>query len=135
MEPWVTLGRSYEESLGILTDPLSEVYIARVGGELVGFAMIQLRGPFAGYVKSILVRPAWEGKGVGKALMGLLERRIFSEHPNVFLCVSSFNNRAQRFYEGLGYEAVGELRDYIVRGYSEIIMRKSISPIAEFTPR
>jgi len=134
MEPWVTLRRGYEESLGILSDPLSEVYVARAGGELVGFAVIQLRGPFSGYVKSILVRPGWQGRGVGKTLMGFLERRIFSEQPNVFLCVSSFNERARGFYEGLGYEAVGELRDYVVRGHSEIIIRKSVSPMAEFQP-
>jgi ribosomal protein S18 acetylase RimI-like enzyme len=134
MEPWITLRRGYGQSLETLTDPLSEVYVARVGGGLVGFAIIQLRGPFAGYVKSILVKPGWQGRGVGRGVMGFLEGRIFSEHPNVFLCVSSFNRRAQEFYRGMGYEVVGELRDYVVRGHSEILMRKTVSPIADFRP-
>ena len=134
MEPWITLRRNYKQSLETANEPLSEVYIAKIGEEPVGFAIIQLRGPFAGYVKSILVKPEWQRKGVGKRLMKFLEERIFSEHPNVFLCVSSFNTRAQGFYRGMGYEVVGELRDYIVRGHSEILMRKTVSPIADFKP-
>jgi ribosomal protein S18 acetylase RimI-like enzyme len=42
----------------------------------------------------------------------------------VFLLVSSFNKDAQRFYRSRGYEVVGEIRDALVRGESEIIMRK-----------
>jgi len=64
--------------------------------------------------------------------MRFAEERIFRESPNVFLCVSSFNPRAKALYERLGYEAVGELNDYIVRGHSEHIFRKTIGPIREF---
>lgn len=31
----------------------------------------------------------------------------------------------------LGYETVGELRDYVVRGESELLMRKSLGPLAK----
>jgi RimJ/RimL family protein N-acetyltransferase len=50
----------------------------------------------------------------------------------VFLCVSSFNERARALYEQLGYETVGELRDYVVRGQSEWLMRKTLGPIMEW---
>ena len=40
-------------------------------------------------------------------------------------------NRA--LYERLGYSVVGELRDYIVHGQSEWLLRKSKSPIADWT--
>ena len=36
-------------------------------------------------------------------------------------------------YERLGYEVIGELRDYIVRGHSEWLLRKSIAPLADWT--
>jgi ribosomal protein S18 acetylase RimI-like enzyme len=52
----------------------------------------------------------------------------------VFLCVSSFNERAQKLYQRLGYERVGELPDYVVKGYSEILMRKTRGPIFDFKP-
>jgi ribosomal protein S18 acetylase RimI-like enzyme len=51
------------------------------------------------------------------------------------MCVSSFNEGASRLYQRLGYHVVGELRDYLVRGHSEILLRKTIGPIGEFGPR
>lgn len=47
------------------------------------------------------------------------------DHPNVFLCVSSFNPDARRPYQRLGYEYIGELKDFIVTGHSELIYRKT----------
>jgi hypothetical protein len=35
----------------------------------------------------------------------------------------------------MGYDVVGELKDYIVHGHSEILMRKSRSPLSEFKAR
>lgn len=29
-------------------------------------------------------------------------------------------------------EVIGELKDYVVKGYSEILLRKTIGPIADF---
>jgi len=60
------------------------------------------------------------------------EARIFRDSPNVFMCVSSFNANAFRLYQRLGYEVVGELRDYLVRGHSEILLRKTRGPWTEF---
>jgi ribosomal protein S18 acetylase RimI-like enzyme len=131
-EPWITLGRGYDESLTILTDPSRKVYLAMDRDEIAGFVVLEMEGAFTGYVKSIGVSPPYRGKGVGARLMSFVEERIFRERPNVFLCVSDFNVGARRFYEKLGYEAVGELRDYIVRGRSEILLRKTVGPLAEF---
>ncbi|MDH5200882.1 MAG: GNAT family N-acetyltransferase [Candidatus Bathyarchaeota archaeon] len=131
-EPWITLERGYDESLEIISDPSREVYLAVIGGEIAGFVVLEMSGAFVGYVKSICVSSEWRGRGVGERLMAFAEERIFSEAPNVFLCVSGFNEGARRFYERLGYEVVGELRDYIVPGRSEILMRKSIAPLARF---
>lgn len=131
-EPWITLGRGYDELLTILTDPSREVYLAMDRDEIAGFVVLEVEGAFTGYVKSIGVSLPYRGKGVGARLMSFVEERVFRERPNVFLCVSDFNEGARRFYEKLGYEAVGELRDYIVRGRSEILLRKTVGPLAEF---
>jgi ribosomal protein S18 acetylase RimI-like enzyme len=130
-EPWVTLGRGYQESLSMLLDPSREVYVAVVEGGVAGFVALEMRGAFTGYVKSICVAPGLRGVGVGARLMAHVEERIFGETPNVFLCVSDFNEGARRFYEGLGYEAVGELKDYLIRGSSETLMRKTMGPLSE----
>ena len=131
-EPWITLGRDYEASLKIVSDPTHEVYLALKDGEILGFVVISMTGAFIGYVKSIYTAPEWRNKGIGSKLMSYVEDRIFREAPNVFICVSDFNEDAQRLYRRLGYEVVGELKDYLVSGKSEILMRKTIAPLAEF---
>jgi ribosomal-protein-alanine N-acetyltransferase len=134
-EPWVTLRRGYDESLAILHDPARETYIVvRIDQpEVVGFAIINMRGAFVGYLQTVAVREDWRGRGLGSRLIAFAERRILREAPNVFICVSSFNERAQALYKRLGYEVVGELRDYVVRGHSEWLLRKSIAPLTDWT--
>jgi ribosomal-protein-alanine N-acetyltransferase len=132
-DPWVTLGRTMEQAQRILTDrEIQEIYVAVHDDSVVGFVILILKGAFIGYVRTIAVRADWRSRGLGRRLIRFAEQRIFRESPNVFLCVSSFNRRAQSLYERLGYETVGELRDYIVRGHSEWLMRKTLGPQAEF---
>jgi len=134
-EPWMTLKRGFDDSLRLLTDPSREVYLAREEGEVIGFVAIEMKGSFVGYVKSICVAPNQRGKGIGTMLMSHVEDRVFSEAPNVFICVSGFNEGARRLYERLGYEIVGELKDYIIPGESEVLMRKTVAPLSEFEGR
>jgi [ribosomal protein S18]-alanine N-acetyltransferase len=133
-EPWITLGRTYEESLKILGDPSKEVYLAHSNNESAGFIIINMNGPFTGYIQTICIVPEYRGKGIGSILIKFAEERIFRESPNVFMCVSSFNTEARRLYERLGYEIIGELKDYLVQGYAEILLRKTIGPISKFKP-
>jgi ribosomal protein S18 acetylase RimI-like enzyme len=132
-QPWITLQRSYERCLKAVNDPIREVYVAVEENEFLGFVILALRGPFSGYIQSIAVAEGRRNCGIGRKLIAFSEELILRQSPNIFLCVSSFNSGAQRFYARLGYEQVGELRDYVVRGHSEILMRKSLGPIAEFT--
>lgn len=129
-EPWLTLGRTYESSLRIVQDPTREVYVARDDGGLAGFVILCMTGAFVGYIQTVCVHPDRRGQGLGSHLVEFAEERIFKESPNVFMCVSSFNREAWRLYERLGYRVVGELTDYIVQGYSEILLRKSVGPLS-----
>ena len=131
-EPWITLRRDRDAALKILTDSSREVHLAFLDGQVVGFTILVMNGAFVGYVQSVCVAPEWRSKGIGSQLMDFAEKRIFSETPNVFICVSSFNKGAQRLYERLGYKVAGELEDYIVSGHSEILLRKTIAPLSEF---
>ncbi|MCD4827890.1 MAG: GNAT family N-acetyltransferase [Candidatus Cloacimonetes bacterium] len=133
-EPWITLRRTFDDALRILRDPSREVYQAEIEGKIVGFLILQMSGAFVGYIQTVGVLPGWKNRGIGTLLLKFAEKRVFSERPNVFICVSSFNPRAQKLYERLGYINVGELKDYIVAGHSEILMRKTIAPLTEFKP-
>ena len=128
-DPWRRLGRSLEESYSLLRDPSREVYIALdpsgdAEPRVVGFTILIMQGAFVGYIQSVAVHEDCRGRGIGTALIEFAERRILRETPNVFICASSFNPAARRLYERLGYQVVGELTDYIVRGHSEILPAK-----------
>ena len=131
-DPWVTLGRSYDASLQVIENPSREVYIAEDEAGLAGFLVLSMVGAFVGYIQAVLVAPDQQGKGIGSLLIAFAEDRIFTESPNVFLCVSSFNTEARRLYERLGYQYVGELTDYLVRGHSELLFRKTRGPWNDF---
>ena len=131
-EPWITLGRSYEPSLAIVGDPTREVYLARDESGLTGFLILCMTGAFVGYIQTICIDTRCRGRGLGSTLLHFAEQRIRRVSPNIFMCVSSFNEGARRLYQRHGYEVVGELTDYIVKGHSEILLRKTFGPIASF---
>src|SRR5215831_9752039 len=131
-EPWVTLRRTYAHAINTLTNPNREILLALVEDTISGFIVINMGGPFAGYIQTICVFPECRDQGVGRALLKFAEKRIFRETPNVFLCVSSFNTDARRFYEQLGYKRVGEIEDYVVEGHSEFLMRKTLGPMGDY---
>lgn len=134
-EPWLTLGRTFEESLQLITDTAREVYVAFEGEIFQGFVILNMNGVLSGYIQTVAVAHDARGSGVGTQLVEFAEKRIFRESPNVFLCVSSFNTGARRLYDRLGYRAIGEITDFLVEGHSEILMRKSIGPWREFAPQ
>jgi ribosomal protein S18 acetylase RimI-like enzyme len=128
-EPWITLRRGVEASLRIIEDPSREVYVAVAGDRVAGFLILCLTGAFVGYIQTVAVAAESRGQGLGSRLIAFAEERIFSRWPNVFMCVSSFNPDAKRLYLRLGYEIIGELKDYIVAGHSETLLRKTRGPL------
>ena len=131
-EPWITLGRSFEASLAVVRDPTREVYLARDETGIAGFLILCMTGAFVGYIQTICIDPRCRGHGLGSRLLEFAEQRIRRVSPNIFMCVSSFNVGARRLYQRHGYEVVGELTDYIVKGHSEILLRKTFGPITSF---
>lgn len=128
-EPWITLRRGYKHSIKPLMDPSRETYVATSDKAIVGFVLLDVRGPFRGYIHLLCVTPGSRNRGIGSTLIKHVEQRVFREHPNVFLCVSSFNRAAQRFYNRMGFKRVGTIPDYIVKGHSEYLLRKTRGPI------
>ncbi len=125
-EPWITLKRTVDVLRPIMADPAKELHVVRDSQGIAGFVLLDLRGLLNGYVQTICVREDRRSSGLGAALLTAAELRILEQSPNVFLCVSSFNPRAQQFYARMGYERIGPLRDIVVTGHDEILMRKSV---------
>jgi ribosomal-protein-alanine N-acetyltransferase len=133
-EPWITLRRGYKHSIKPLIDPSRETYLATEGKDIIGFVLLDVRGPFRGYIHLLCVTPHERNRGIGAKLIRHVEKRVFRQHPNLFLCVSSFNSAAQRFYKRMGFKRVGKIPDYIVKGHSEYLMRKTRGPINGYRP-
>jgi len=124
-DPWITLGVSLEQCLRNCHDTEFEIYIAHYGSESCGVLILDPRG-MAGspYIKSVAVAESYRGFQVGTKLLEFTEGICRKHSRHLFLCVSSFNPGARRFYERHGFAAVGELTDYIIKGASETIMHK-----------
>jgi ribosomal protein S18 acetylase RimI-like enzyme len=127
-EPWIRLRRGYEACLAVVQpQPDTEVFVAREGGAPVGLVVLRPRGVAGSpYLASIAVDPGARGRGVGSALLAFVEERYRPTYRHLFLCVSSFNERARRLYERQGFRAVGEFPDYVIDGASETLMHKRL---------
>jgi [ribosomal protein S18]-alanine N-acetyltransferase len=131
-EPWKFLKISYDDSLKTLMNPAYETYILYDEDNVCGFVTIEMEGALSGYIKRLAVRNDLQNRSYGKLLMNFAEKRIFADKPNVFLCVSSFNKKALLFYKKLGYKKIGVLKNYLVMGHSEYLLRKTIGPLLKF---
>ena len=126
-EPWLTLKISYEQCLKVCHDPEFQMYIAHINHNPCGVIIIDPRG-LAGspYIKSVAVDPEYRNRKIGAALLSYVENEFRGKARSIFLCVSSFNVQAQKFYISHGFIHIGELKDYIIPGESELIMQKKI---------
>lgn len=126
-EPWITLGVAHEKCIKNCHDPEYQIYVGHFGKKPAGFVIIDPRG-MAGspYIKSIAIAPEFRNMKLGAEILKYAENVAHSTSDHMFLCVSSFNKRARNFYEKNGYEAVGELKNYLKKGESEIIMHKRL---------
>lgn len=130
-DPWRELGLTRAHCLKTLCVPFRDTYMIRTGGRIAGLVTITMYGTFKGYIQSLFVAEGFRGQGLGEELMAFAEKKIFARSPNVFLCVSSFNKGAIRFYRRLGYRKAGLLKDFVKRGSDELLMRKTIGPLLQ----
>jgi ribosomal-protein-alanine N-acetyltransferase len=133
-DPWLTLGRGREACLVVLGNTAKERYIVRLADQPVGLLVLDMAGPFAGYIQSICIAETARNRGLGSQVLEWAEKRIFRDSPNVFLCVSSFNADAQRLYVRRGFERIGLLRRFVVDEHDEVLFRKTLGPWKAFRP-
>ena len=76
---------------------------ARIGGRLVGLGNAISDGHLVVYFPHLLVHPDFQGKGIGKRLMGALRERYRGFHQQMLVA----DGRAIDFYKGMGFERAG----------------------------
>ena len=95
--------------------------------KIVGFSLFDQKGAFSrsGYLKLIVIDQQARGLNVGAKLLQHLEENSQGK-GGVFLLVTSTNQGAQSFYRRLGYEKIGEIKDYVKSGIDEFIFFKKV---------
>lgn len=98
----------------IQATPNHVVFVAEVAGEIVGtFALCLVqhlahRGARSAVVEDVVVKSAWQGRGVGKAMMQhATERARAAGCYKIMLSSGLGRAGSHRFYEGLGFERHG----------------------------
>ncbi len=125
---WQRYGLDFEKARSRFFKGLengAEIFVAELNGEIAGFLWFVQNGAFdrSGYVELIGVKKKFRNRGIGRRLMEFAETRNVD---SIFLLVSDFNTEAQKFYRGLGYIKVGEIKDYVVQGITEFIFYKKV---------
>jgi arsenate reductase len=86
---------------GDLSDPGRRFHAYRtLSGEIVGYAGYELYGE-AAFLRSLVVLPAWRGKGVGKAIVARLARRAFDQGARTAWLMTT---SAAAFFEAIGFK-------------------------------
>ncbi len=133
-EPWKTL-REKVDFRQAITARQAYVCIRRTsnGAETAGFILFAPGPVFArgGYLRAIGVAPALRGRGLGGTLLAFAEKAVSRQAICLYLCVSSFNRKGQRFYKKHGYTRVGTLPGLISPGASEYIYWKRLANSAK----
>lgn len=129
-DPWKRLGFTASDWLRIFA-PLPvgrDTFILDVDGAVLGIAIVRRKFLFGDYLELLGIAPSATGRGLGSSLLSHIESLTFARSPNLFACVSDFNDAARAFYRKQGYKEIGPMPNFLIPGYAEILLRKTAGP-------
>ena len=127
IEPWSVMRYPAERLSAFLASPDQSVcrYLVRAADMEAGVVSVRspwLKGP---YLELLALLPQAQGRGIGSRIMAWFEQAALDQEArNLWVCASSFNDRALRFYARHGFEPVATLPGLVADGYEEILLRK-----------
>ncbi len=128
-EPWKRLNERIDFRAALRNSRTNtRAYVCLAGSRTAGFILFIPEPVFArgGYLRAIGVAPEFRGRGIGRNLLSFAENLTAERALHFFLCVSSFNRGAHRFYQRCGYIKAGNLPGLIRPGVSEYIYWKRL---------
>ncbi len=108
-------------------DALPMALVALDGDELLGTASLRVNDmdvftELSPWLGGVYVAPAHRRKGVGRHLVGAVERKALElGHPSIFL----FTFDQASFYQGLAWSRLTQLEYH---GHPVVVMQKALSP-------
>lgn len=125
--PWSVMAYPAERLAAFLAAPDGGArrYRIEVEGQEAGVVSVRdpwLKGP---YLELLAVLPPFQNQGLGGSILAWLEGEAIAQSArNLWVCASSFNSRALRFYERNGFARAVVLPGLLAEGYDEILLRK-----------
>lgn len=125
------LSWSRDKHLQNLQNPDQHYLVIKPDGDaateaIAGYAILSgLQSPHRSIelTRIVIAEP---GKGLGKAALKLIQKRVFEEYQahRLWLDVFEDNHRARRVYESVGFKQEGLLREAVRRGefYDSLIL-------------
>lgn len=119
---------SREPSAGLLAMARrGRTLVASQGGELVGFAIVEMPAPEKAHLAAISVSEGARGRGVARALVRGAERLARQAGArSLGLVTADSNLAALELFLRCGFERVGRLTRYYQRGQNSVRMEKNL---------
>jgi GNAT superfamily N-acetyltransferase len=100
-------------------------YLVEVDGAEAGAVSVRhpwLKGP---YLELLALLPPFQRQGIGARIVSWFEEagRALGAR-NLWVCASSFNDGALRFYQRHGFQPAAAVPGLVADGYEEILLRK-----------
>lgn len=127
MPPWSVMHYPAEALARFLAgvDGGARRFRVELNGQQAGVISVRspwLKGP---YLELLALLPSFQGQGIGSSLIAWLEAEAArQEARNLWVCASSFNEKALRFYRRHGFQHAAVLPGLVADGYEEILLRK-----------
>jgi GNAT superfamily N-acetyltransferase len=104
-----------------------DVVVADLDGSPVGYAALDRIGAVSPFLAAIHVLEPHRRAGIGRALLGELERRTASRGHEVLYSSSTADEAApQSWHRRMGFEECGFVAGFNAGGVGEVIFRKRL---------
>ncbi|HZV21764.1 MAG TPA: GNAT family N-acetyltransferase [Hyphomicrobiales bacterium] len=130
MPPWSVIGFPAERMVRAFTRVLPSVFRFEIIAEDKPAGMVAIQNPFlhGPYLQVLAILPEFQGRKFGWRILEWMEGEARQEQARqLWLCVSTFNTGAQRFYRRFGFQEAAMLDKLASDGSDEILMRKRLS--------
>ncbi|GKT07480.1 N-acetyltransferase [Desulforhabdus sp. TSK] len=129
MEPWRTLGYRPETLLNYLHrhDAGLDRHAIVIEGQTAGVLSVRYPWLMGPYIELFAILGEYGGKGLGGEVLQWVESRFLANSRNLWATVSAFNTLARSFYRRQGFEEVARIKDLVIPGFDEILLRKHLA--------
>jgi GNAT superfamily N-acetyltransferase len=127
MKPWSEMNYPAEIMARFLISADGGVsrYLIEADGHAAGVVSVRypwLKGP---YLELLALLPDFQRRGIGGDVLAWFEQEaVRREARNLWVCASSFNADALRFYERHGFRQAAALPGLVAEGFEELLLRK-----------